>query len=102
MKKPEEVQDIDNTSVRTVSISPEQGGYGREINGTEVDQNKGEVTPQNDEEDPSKKRKVTPPKPSSRKKAKETRTKFEIVLTPDDFEFIVTALNDTSLEIAEK
>jgi hypothetical protein len=33
---------------------------------------------------------------------KETRTKFEPTLTSDDFEFIVAALNDASLEIEEK
>jgi hypothetical protein len=29
-------------------------------------------------------------------------TKMHIVLTSDDFEFIIVALNDASLEIAEK
>jgi hypothetical protein len=33
---------------------------------------------------------------------KATRTKFEANLTSDDFNFIVVALNDASLEIAEK
>jgi hypothetical protein len=37
-----------------------------------------------------------------RKKVKATRTKFETTLTSDDFDFIVTTLNDASLEIAEK
>jgi hypothetical protein len=92
-KKPEEVQDIDNTSMKTASMSLEKGGVGEEI---------GEETSHKDEEDPSKKRKVSPQKPSSRKKTKETKTKFETVLTPDDFNFIITALNDASLEIAEK
>jgi hypothetical protein len=101
-KKNEEAQDVSSTSVKTASISPEQGGDGGEIDGTEVEQKKGEVTPPRDEEDPSKKRKVSPPKPSSRKKSKATRTKFETTLTSDDFDFIVAALNDASLEIAEK
>jgi hypothetical protein len=92
-KKPEEVQDVDNTSMKTASMSPEQGGVGEEI---------GEETSHKDEEDPSKKRKVSPQKPSSRKKMKATKTKFETVLTPDDFNFIIVALNDASLEIAEK
>jgi hypothetical protein len=35
------------------------------------------------------------------KKAKATKTKFEIVLTLDDFDFRITSLNDTSLEIVE-
>jgi hypothetical protein len=33
---------------------------------------------------------------------KETRTKFETTLTSDNFDFIIAALNDASLEIAEK
>jgi hypothetical protein len=33
---------------------------------------------------------------------KATRTKFETTLTSDDFDFIVVALNDASLDIAEK
>jgi hypothetical protein len=102
IKKTEEVHDLDNASVKTASISAEQGGDGVEIDGTKVELKKGEVTPPRDEEDPSKKRKVSPPKPSSRKKVKATRTKFKTTLTSEDFEFIVTTLNDASLEIAEK
>jgi hypothetical protein len=60
IKKTEEVHDLDNASVKTASISAEQGGDGREIDGAEVEQKKGEVTPPRDEEDPSKKRKVSP------------------------------------------
>jgi hypothetical protein len=97
IKKTEEVDDLDSASIKTTSISAEQGG-----DGTEIEQKKGEVTPPRDEEDPSKKRKVSPLKPSSRKKMKATRTKFETTLTSDDFDFIVAALNDASLEIAEK
>jgi hypothetical protein len=33
---------------------------------------------------------------------KATRTKIEITLTLDDFNFIISALNDSSLQIAEK
>ena len=63
-KKDDEVQDIHNTSTKITSISPMQGGDGEELGGTEVEQNKGEVTLPREEEDPSKKRKITPPKPS--------------------------------------
>jgi hypothetical protein len=42
-----------------------QGGDGEELGGTKVEKNKGEVTPPREEEDPSKKRKITPPNPSS-------------------------------------
>jgi hypothetical protein len=54
--------------MKTAFISPEQGGDDEEIDGSEVEQKKGEVTPPRDEEDPLKKRKVSPLKPSSRKK----------------------------------
>jgi hypothetical protein len=36
-KKNEESQDVSSTSAKTASISPEQGGYGGEIDGTEVE-----------------------------------------------------------------
>jgi hypothetical protein len=101
-KKDDEVQDIHSTSTNTTSISPAQGGDGEELGGTEVEQNKGEVTPPREEEDPSKKRKITPPNPSSQKKAKATWTTFKTTLTPDDFDFLIVTLNDASLEIAEK
>jgi hypothetical protein len=51
--------------VKTASISLEKGGDGAEIDGIEVEQKKGKVTPPRDEEDPSKKRKVSPPISSS-------------------------------------
>jgi hypothetical protein len=101
-KKDVEVQDIHNTSMKTASLSPVKGGDDEELGGTKVEQNKGEVTLPRDEEDPSKKRKITPPKPSSRKKAKATRTTLKTTLTPDDFDFLIAALNDVSLELAEK
>jgi hypothetical protein len=49
-----------------------------------------------------KKRKVSPLKPSSRKKSKAFMTKMQTFLTSDDFDFIIAALNDASLEIAKK
>jgi hypothetical protein len=73
-----------------------------EINGKEDEKKKGEVTPPRDEVDPLKKRKVSPKKPSSRKKSRATLTKMKTVLTTDDFDFIIAALNDASLEIVEK
>jgi hypothetical protein len=88
--------------MKTASISTEQGGYGRDIDGVEVEQKKGEVTPPIDEEDPSKKRKVSLSKPSSRKKVKATMTKMQTILTSDDFDFIIAALNDSSSEIEDK
>jgi hypothetical protein len=55
-----------------------------------------------DEEDPSNKRKVSPLKPSSRKKSKASVTKIQTTLTSNDFDFIIAALNDALLEIEEK
>jgi hypothetical protein len=61
-----------------------------------------EVTLPKDEEDPLKKIKVSPSKDSSQKKSKATMNKMQTVLTSDDFDFIITSLNDASMEIAEK
>jgi hypothetical protein len=101
-KKDDEVQYIHSTSTKTTSISPAQGGDGEELSGTEVEKNKGEVTLHREEEDPTKKRKIDPPNPSSRKKTKATWTMFKTTLTPDDFDFLIAVLNDASLEITEK
>jgi predicted nucleotidyltransferase len=68
----------------------------------ELNRSKGKVTPLRDETDPLKKRKVSPVKPSSWKKSIVTVTKMKTVLTTDDFDFIIAALNDASLEIVEK
>jgi NTP pyrophosphatase (non-canonical NTP hydrolase) len=82
--------------------SPEEGDDGGELAGTKFKKNKGKVTLPRDEENPTKKRKVTPPKPSFRKKARATRATFKTTLTSNDFDLLVIALNDASLEIAEK
>jgi hypothetical protein len=100
-KKNEEAQDVHSTLTKTASISPEKGGDDEEIDGMEVQQKKGEFAPPIDEEYPSKKRKVSPSKPSSRKKSKATRTKFETTLTSDGFDLIFVTLNDALLEIEE-
>jgi hypothetical protein len=63
---------------------------------------KGEVTPPRDETDLLNKRKVSPQKPSSRKKYRATMTKMKTILTIDDFYFIIASLKNTSLEITEK
>jgi hypothetical protein len=104
MKKTEEVQDLSSASGKTASVSPDRGGDDEveELNGKGAEQKPGEVTPPRDEVDPLKKRKVSPLKPSSRKKSKATVTKMKTVLTADDFDFIIAALNDASLEIMEK
>jgi hypothetical protein len=102
MKKTKEVQDLSNASGKNASISPDRGGEEEEINGTGSEQKQGKVTPPRDETDPLKKRKVSPLKPSSRKKSRATVTKMKTMLTTDDFDFIIAALNDASLEIMEK
>jgi hypothetical protein len=102
MKKPEEVHEVDSASVRTASITPDEGGDGEEIEGAEIEQQKGEVPPPRDEEDSSKKRKVSPLKSSSRKKPRTPVTKMRTTLTLDDFDFIIAVVNDASKEIVEK
>jgi hypothetical protein len=71
-KKDDEVEDVPSTSTKTTSISPVQGGDGDELGDIEVEQNIGDITPPREEEDPSMKRKITPPNPSSRKKSRVT------------------------------
>jgi hypothetical protein len=95
-KKAEEVQELDSASVKTVSISPWKGGDGKDLGDKEVKQKQG------DEVYPLKKRKGSPFKPSSQKKVKATMTKMQTVLTSDDFNFLIAALQDASLEIVEK
>jgi hypothetical protein len=102
MKKTEEVQDLSSASGKTASISPDRGGDDEEINGKGVEHKLDEVTPPRYETDPLKKRKVSPLKPSSQKKSKATVTKMNTVLTANDFDFIIAALNNASLEIVEK
>jgi hypothetical protein len=72
MKNTEEVQDVDSLFVRTTSITPDEAGDDEE--GTEIQ--RVEVPPSRDEEDSSKKRKVSPLKYSSRKKPKTPVTKM--------------------------
>jgi hypothetical protein len=103
-KKTEEVQDLSSTSKKTASTSPRRRGDDEveEINGKEDEHKQGEVTLPRDEANPLKKRKVSPPKPSSQKKSRATVTKMKIVLTVDNFDFIITTVNDASQEILQK
>jgi hypothetical protein len=101
-KKPEKVHEVDSAFVRISSITPDEGGYGEEIEGIEIEQNKGELPLPRDEEDLSKKRKVSPLKSSSRKKPRTPVTNMQTTLTLDDFDFIVAVVNDDSKEIIEK
>jgi len=104
MKKTKEVQDLSSASRNISSVSPNQGGDDEveELNRKGVEQKPEEVTPPIDDFDPLKKRKVSPLKPSPQKKLKSTVIKMNTVITADDFDFIIVALNDASLEIMEK
>jgi hypothetical protein len=104
MKKTEEVQDLSSASRKTASVSADRVGDEEveELNDKGVELKPGEVTPPRDEVDPLKKRNVSPLKPSSRTKLKATVTEMKTVLTADDFDFIITSLNDALLEIMEK
>jgi hypothetical protein len=80
-KNTEEVQNLSSASDETASESAGRGGDEKvdreETNGKEYQQKQGKVTPPRDlvdETDPSKKRKVFPTKPASRKKSKASKT----------------------------
>jgi hypothetical protein len=96
IKKTEEIHYLDSASMKTASISLDQGGGDAKLNDTEIKQQQG------DEVDPLKKRKGSPLKPSSQKKLNATMTNMQTFLTFGDFDFVVASLNDDSLEIAEK
>jgi hypothetical protein len=110
-KKKEEFQVIetDNASEETTPDSP-AGGGGDEVNqeegGEEGDkQEKGEVTPPKDpltEAETSKKRKVSPQKPSARKKTRANKPQSQNVLTVDDIELIITTVEDASEDILQR
>jgi hypothetical protein len=103
-KNTEEVQDLSSALGKNAYISPERGGDDdvAEMKDKKDEQKKGELTPSRDKADPLKKRKVSPLKISFRKKLRATMTKMQTTLTPDDFDFIIVALNYASLEIVEK
>jgi hypothetical protein len=104
-KKTEEVQNLSSASEKIASISPSRGGDDEEeeeINAKEDEKRQGEVTPPRDETDPMNKRKVSPMKPSSWKKSRAIVTKMQTVLTTNDFDFIIAALNNALQEILEK
>ena len=92
-KKDEEIQDVDRRSVRTAFITPEQGGNGEDLE--EVEQRPG------DEVENIKKRKGSPLEPSSRNKSTTPMTKLKTTLTPDEFSFLITMMNEAIEEIRE-
>jgi hypothetical protein len=108
-KKKEDVQEIHNTSEETASDSPSRGGDDEvdkeEKEGEEDKQKQGEVTPPRnplEEAETSKKRKVSPMKPTSRKKSKASKPKLQTVLMVDDFDFIIAAVSDASEDILQR
>jgi hypothetical protein len=113
-KKKEEVQDIetdeeDNASDESRHESP-IGGGGDEVNQEEggeegEKQDKGEATPPKDPlttAEASQKRKGSPEKPSTRKKASTNKPQSKNVLTVDDVDLIITVIEDTSEDILKR
>jgi hypothetical protein len=112
IKKNEDVQELSSASEETASDSP-GGGEGDEVDKEEKEEKageedklkQGEVTPPwnpLDDTDPSKKRKVSPMKPTSWKKSKARKPKIQTVLTIDDFNFIIIAVSEASQDILQK
>jgi hypothetical protein len=93
-QKINKVKELSSASMKTASITLEKEGDGEELE--EVEQE------HKDEADLLKKRKGSPQKPSSQKKSKAPVTKLQTTLTPDNFKFIIAALNDVAMEIVEK
>jgi hypothetical protein len=97
-KKKEDVQEINNASVKTASDSPGDDEVSQDKEGEEDKQKQGEVTPPRDpidEAETSKKRKVSPTKPSSQKKSKASKPKLQTVLMVDDIDLIIATVSDT-------
>jgi hypothetical protein len=97
-----------NTSEETTSDSLEGGG-GDEVDkeedeGEEYKKEQGEVTPPKDpltEIKTSKKRNVSPNKPSSWKKSCANKPHLQTILTVDDIDLIITVLSNNCEEILQ-
>ena len=107
-KKKEDVHEIHNTSEETTSDSPSRGGYDEvekeEKEGEEDKQKQGEVTPPRnplEEAETSKKKNVSPMKPTSRKKSKYSKPKLQTVLTVDGIDLIIATVSNTSKDILQ-
>jgi hypothetical protein len=108
-KKKEEVKELNSASEDTASDSP-GGGGGDEVDkeenkGEEDKQKQGEVTPPRDpidEVETSKKRKVSPKKPSSQKKSKSSKPKLQTVFMVDDIDLIIVVVSDISENILQR
>jgi hypothetical protein len=85
-KKLEEVYDVDSYFVKTTSIMLDKEGNNEDLE--EVEQKP------EDEVKVSNKRKGSPSNSLSKKKSKVTVTKMKTTLTPDDFSFLLTTLNE--------
>jgi hypothetical protein len=106
-KKKQDVKEVQISSEETTSESPSGGGddiVNKEEKEQEEDK-QGEVTlPHNlaNDTNPSKKRKVSPTKPSSWKKSKANKLNMQSVLTVDDLNFIILAVGDASKNILQR
>jgi hypothetical protein len=86
------------------------GGGGEKVNGEgggdeRENQTEGEVTPPKDpltEAETSKKRKVSPQKPSARKKTHANKPQSKNVLTVDDVDLIIAVVEDASEYILQQ
>jgi hypothetical protein len=112
-KKKEEVQDIDSeeknvTSEETLFNSPTGGGGDegtQEKEGEEEKKDKCEVTPSNDpltEVETSKKRKGSPPKPSTQRKSQATEPQSQNMLTVDDVHLIIISIKYASEDVLQR
>jgi hypothetical protein len=108
-KKKEEIQEMNNASEETASDTHGGGGDDEvdkeEEKGEEDKQKQGEVTPPRDpldEVETSKKRKVSPTKPTSQKRSKASKPQMQNVLTMDDIDFIIVIVSDTSEDILQR
>jgi hypothetical protein len=104
----EEVQEINNASEENASESPGGGGDDevdqKEDEGEEEKKEQGEVTPPKDphtESEMSKKRKVSPNKPSTQKKSQDKKPQLQTILTVDDIDLIIIVVSDTSKDILQ-
>jgi hypothetical protein len=100
-KNTEEFQNLNSALKDTASVSPGRGSDDEvdqeETNRKEDQHKQGKVTPPRDPVDeayPLNKRKVSPTKPTSRKKSRATLTKMQTVLTIEDFNFIIASVID--------
>jgi hypothetical protein len=104
----EEVQELNIASEETAPNSPGGGGDDEvdqeEYKGEEDKKEKGKVTPPKYpliEAETSKKRKVSPKKPSMRKKSRDNKPQLQTVITVDNIDLIIADISYTSEDILQ-